>query len=540
MGNFANLARKEVLDQLNKRVCDFKDGYRQNVAILGNELIGKTTLLKQFLSAVNDEKLTTAYVEIIPFEFSLFLKRFLNSLLYNFLKGKQLISSRENFETLVKRSKELLPQTTLQIEQFLGRLEREKPETLFKELLTITKTFALESKKYCIIVFDEFHNLKKLGIKNICQELGKRIMFEKNTLFIFSSSSKNEAREILANDLSLLFGNFETIELQALSPQNCQELIKMNLVEISVPKDISDFLINFTGGHPFYLKTICDEAYGACKASLKNELDKDVLSYTLEKLLFSDHGILNLRFTMMLSLMTLNRNKNDLIYLMDAIASGKNRLKDITGFFRKPKAELIQKLNRLIESDLISKNGSFYSINDRLMSFWLKFVHYEKLNALSPEYSEQASNFRSKIHAQIDDFVNLSKKNIADRMMDIFNLFEGDDVLIERKKVRLSPFKELKIITFDESHLKIGIFGKAQDSMWLAAIKEDGIKEQDVNEFIQSLKKFRYKTINKIMIGLGDVERNARLIAKESSILTWDIANINNLFDIFGKPRIIK
>ena len=540
MENFSFLLRKDILDLLNKRISDFKEGYRQNVAILGNELIGKTTLLKTFLNDISDEKLVPIYVDIIPFEFSLFIKRFMNSLLYNFLKKSQLVSSRESLDILVKRSKEFLPQTTTQIEHFLSKLEKEKPEILFKELFAIIESFSGESRKQCIIIFDEFQNLKKLGIKNICQELGKKIMFEKNTLFIFSSSLKNEAKEILANDLSLLFGNFETIELQMLNPANCDYLITNELKGIAVSKEFIDFLINFTGGHPFYLKILCDEASSECRASQKETLDKDTLSQTLEKLLFNDWGIFNLKFTTFLSLVTLNRNKNDFVYLLDAISIGKNRLKDLMSYFRKPRTELIAKLNRLIELDVLSKNGSFYCINDRLMSFWLKFVHFEKLNSLSPDYTEQALHFRSKIHAEIDEFIHTSKKNIADRMLDLFNLFEEDDIQIDRKKIHLSPFKELKIISFDDTNLKIGIFGKAQDSLWLAAIKEDGINEHDVNEFLKSLKRFKHKTINKIIIGLGDIERNARLLAKESHIITWDIASINNLFDLYGKPRIIK
>lgn len=275
-------------------------------------------------------------------------------------------------------------------------------------------------------------------------------------------------------------------------------------------------------------------------AARKSSLDKEILTETLQRLLFNDWGIFNLKFTTSLSFITLGRNKNDFTYLLDAVAIGRNRLKDLMGYLRKPRTELIQKLNRLIELNILSKNGSFYGINDRLMSFWLKVVHFEKLNSLSPDYAEQALNFRSKIHVEIEEFITTSKKNISDRMLELFNLFEGDDVQLDRKKFRLSTFKELKMITFNDSNLKIGIFAKAQDSLWLAAIKEEGISENDVNEFLLSLKKFKHKMINKVIIGLGDIDRNARLLAKESHILTWDLSSINNLFDLYGKPRIIK
>ena len=96
------------------------------------------------------------------------------------------------------------------------------------------------------------------------------------------------------------------------------------------------------------------------------------------------------------------------------------------------------------------------------------------------------------------------------------------------------------MVSFDESNLKIGLFGKTHDSLWLAAIKEDGINEQDVHDFIASSKKFKHKIINKLIIGLVNVERNAKLLAKESHVMMWDVASINNLFDLYGQPRIIK
>ena len=531
--------RKEVISVLNKRLHDFKDGYRHNVAILGDEMLGKTTLLKHFLNEIADEKLTAVYVDVMPFEFPLFLKRFLNSLLYNFLKNAQLISTRETLDILVKRAKEPLPLTSVLVEHFLSKLEKEKSEILFRELFAIIETFSHETKKSCVVILDEFQNLKQLGIKNIFQDLGKRIMFQKNTLFVFSSSLKNEAKEILANDLSLLFGNFETIELNMLDPENSQELIRSQFGDVSISKEFINFLINFTGGHPFYLKAISDKAACLSREVHKEALDIETLSVTLEQLLFQEWGIFNLKFTSYLSQLTSTRNRNDLLYILDAISTGTNRLRDLARVLRKQKTEITQKLNKLTELGIISKNGSFYYVKDRLMSFWLKFVHYEKLYSLDPDYTDQALHFKNKIRSEIDEFINTSNTKIADRMLDIFNLFErDDDIQIDRKRLRLSTFKELKIVSFDNAHLKMVIFGRALDSLWLTAIKEGSINEQDVNEFILNTKKFKHKVTNKIIVGLGGIDRNAKLLAKESSVMTWDISCLNNLFDLYGKPRI--
>lgn len=532
--------RKLTLDSLNKRIADFKDGYRQNIAVLGDELTGKTTLLKAILSTINDEDLVPIYVEIAPYEFSMFIKRFLTSLLYNYLKKYRLVSARENLDFLIKMAQENLPLTSPKIKYLYLKLSKEKPEILFKELFDIIETFHEETKKRCVVIFDEFHNLKKFDIKNICQELGKKIMFQKDTFFIFASSAKNEAKTILNNDLSLLFGNFETTELGMLNAKSCAFLIREIFQGVIVPKDFVDFLINFTDGHPFYLKMFSQEAASLCKIAGLGEVEKETLIQAFENLLFHEWGVFNVKFMHFLSQMTSNRTKNQFIYLLDALASGKNRIQDLASQLRKQKSELTQKLNRLIEQNIVIKNGSFYSIKDRVLWFWLKFVHHEKLNSLTPDHSEQAQHFKFKIDAEMDEFINASKKNIIDRMMDLFNLFEGDDIQIDKKRFQLSTFKELKIVRFDNASIKLGIFGTAQDCFWLAAIKEDGIREGDISEFIQSSKKFKHKSINKVIIGLSDIDRNARLLAKESRIITLDLTHVNNLFDLYGKPRIIR
>lgn len=540
MNNFVQTLRNDTIETLQKRVVDFKQGYRQNVAILGEELTGKTTLLKLFIKRIEDEGLIPVYTEILPHEFSIFIKRFLNSLFYNFLKARQLLSTRENLDLLIKRAEDKLPQSSSFARTLLSRLDKDKPENLFKELFDILEIFQQESEVSCVVIFDEFHHLKKLGAKNICQELGHRIMLQKKTLFIFTSSEKNESREILANDLSLLFGNFETLEVGMLDSKDSSFLIQERLSGVQTPPQIKDFLIHFTGGHPFYLKAICDELKHNCLCRREQIISNEILMDSLERLLFGDWGLFNMKFIASLSLLTLGRNKNDHIYILDNIAIGKNRLKDLSGALRKPLKEIHLRLNKLLETNLLSKNGSFYQINDRLMSFWLKYVHHEKHNSLSPDFSEQQAHFRRNIEREIDRFQTSSKLDLADRVLDLFNAFEGDDVLFERKKVQLSLFKEIKLINLDQSNLKIGIFAKAQDGIWLTAVKDDGILEQDVNEFIQFSKKYKHKMINKIIIGMGNIDRNAQLLAKESSILMWDTPKINQLLDIFDKPRIIR
>lgn len=531
--------RQDTLDALQKRVDNFQEGYRHNVALLGNEYMGKTTVLKTFIVAARLKPIICVYVEIIPCEFTLFLRKTAASLLFGLLENQQLVSSRETLENIAMRLKDKYPQTQTLITPFLDRIGREKPEVLFKDLFAVIETAVNESQKKCVIVFDEFQNLRHLGAKNICQEFGKKIMFLKNVLFVVASSAKKEAQDILACDLSLLFGNFETLELLPLSPAASGAFIRDHFQDTVVGDDLLRFLTHFAGGQPFYLKNICEEAVRECNIAGTPQVNKELLIGAINRLLFEDSGPLYHKFSCALMQLSQARNKNDFASVLESVAVGKNRLKDLSSHLRRPQKELTQRLNRLIEAGLLSKNGSFYLFCDRLMSFWLKFVYFEKRHSLTPDLAEQRAHFRKNLENEIESFIAASHKSLSSRILDLFNLFEGDCVHFDRKKFRLLSFKELRVVHFEDKELSLGIFGKTQQDLWLAAIKGDDIREHDVRVFDQWANKYKEKSVQKIMIGLGDFERNARLLAKESRIATWDISHVNCLLDMYGKPRII-
>ncbi len=533
------LARKEIQASLYKRVLDFAQGYRQNVAVIGEELMGKTTLLKDLLRQMNDPDVIPIYVEVVPYEFALFVKRVCDSLLYHYLRHSQLISSRENLDLMVERARPRIPQSAQRIADILEGLGREKEDSLLKDLFGALDFFLHESRKKCVLIIDEFHHLQKLNAKNIWEELSKKVMFQKGCHVILASSSRSEARAILTNELSLLFGNFETIELNMLTAAESATLVTSRLAHLDVPAPITHFFIHFTGGHPFYLKIIADELGFVCRAQGKGACDREDVIEALERLMFYDWGLFNLKFATHLSLLTTGRNRNELIYLLDAIATGKNRMKDLAGYLRRPKKEISQKINRLTELEMLTKNGSFYLIKDRLLSFWLRFVHAEKLYSLTPDHREQAQHFRAHCAAEVERFMESSRQDVAHRVLDLFDRFENDEILWERKKVQLCAFKELRLVRLEESDACVGIFGKADDVQWLAAVKNGGIEERDVNALLKEAGKLGAKTVQKICIGFGPVERNAKLLAKEFRVLTWDIAHVNNLLDLFGQPRII-
>ena len=118
-------------------------------------------------------------------------------------------------------------------------------------------------------------------------------------------------------------------------------------------------------------------------------------------------------------------------------------------------------------------------------------------------------------------------------------LFENDLVQIERKKIRLHHVREVKPLAFGQRFLKDGLLGRSSCALWIMAIKSDALTEQDVAEFSKECKRYHHKSQRKIMVTLKEVDPNARLRALEEKIWTWDLNSLNQILDLFSKPRVI-
>ncbi len=174
-----------------------------------------------------------------------------------------------------------------------------------------------------------------------------------------------------------------------------------------------------------------------------------------------------------------------------------------------------------------------------VFGFWLKYVYQEKHHSLTFDAKNQKEKFRDNIQELITEFAKQSIKPLANRVGELLQLFEDDLVQIERKKIRLHHFREVKPLVFSQKSLKDGLLGRSSDALWIMAIKSDALTEQDITEFSKECKRYHHKSQRKIMVTLKEVDPNARLRALEEKIWTWDLNSLNQMLDLFSKPRVI-
>ncbi|MFH1655530.1 MAG: hypothetical protein ABH954_02840 [Candidatus Omnitrophota bacterium] len=532
----------EILETLRKRVSHFKEGYRQNLALIGNELSGKTSIIRQFLSDFKDEQIIPVYLEIKTDEFKYFVYKFLGGLLYNFLKGRNL-QPEDDLDYLIGISKPLIPRTVEQIKKIKSDLENyDRPTETYRELLSLPEIFISETGKSCLIIIDEFQKLEEMKISNPFGELGRKIVSQRKSMFIFSSSVETKARQILSEDLSLLFGDFEIISVGDLDVKTSQYLIDQVLAGIKIKPEYKSFIINFTSGQAFYLKLFSEELANLVRQEFTEEVTLPLLVRCMQLVLFDDWGALNKHYSNCID--KLIAGKNDRIYLdiLLAVANGNRSIKEITTSVHKNKNDVSQKINRLIESNLVARNVNSYYIPDKIFNFWLRFVYQSKLNSVSQDETQVKSSFRKKTEELIRDFAQIYEKETLDRIVELFNLFNAETLQLNGHRYRFTSFRDVKPIVFGqkESDLSKGAVAYSKDMLWFILLKEDRFVEEDVLMFLSECKKRRHTPQRRIIISLGQTDANAKLRALKEKIWVWSLADLNTVLNLYNRPFITK
>ncbi|MDI6758127.1 MAG: ATP-binding protein [Candidatus Omnitrophota bacterium] len=535
--------REIYLDILKKRMIALKEGYRQNIAIIGDEQVGKTAIVLKFLDKFHDSLIISVYLEILPQSSFEFARRFIGALLYAFLDSSE-ANLKEDLDLLISKSGRHIPKTVEKIKHILGLINTRKTNGVFAELLFLCESIYQETGKRCVVIFDEFHNLENIGFKNLYNEWSKILLTQKNTLYIIVSSMKYRAREILAKNLSLLFGNFEVLTVEPFDIKISSEYLIGQLQHVNLNDGFRNFITHFSGGYPVYLKLISEALLKQNSALIRgccmDESSKRVspLVDALEDLLFCSSGILNQRFSSYLK-----RIEDDplgkLSSILYLVAEGRNRIKDIAHALKIQRKDLILRINRLLEFNIMTRSEDFIKINDRVFGFWLRFVHQGKLRSLSYDARSQKEQFRKNIEGQIQEFLLSSQKPLLERAIELLRLFEDETMQIEKRKIRLNHFREIKPLEFHTSRLKDGLIGRSCDCLWVMAFKQELLVEEDIADFAKECKKYRHKLQRKIIVTLEGMDANTRLKALEEKIWAWDVNNLNQILDLYSKPWVV-
>jgi len=528
--------REEVLELLNKRVSALKEGYRQNVALTGPSLAGKSSIILHFLRTVKGEGFIPIYVEVVKEDFRSFADKFIATLLYNSLQmlGEE---SDADMEMLVDRAAKTLPKTAHAIKQINTSMDRGEFDEAYIGLLALTSVLKGETGYSCVVILDEFDNLEALGIKNPFLGFGKVIMVQKDTMYIVSSSRNEAIKKIISEKLSLLFGNFEVVKVQNFDLATSRQFLDIRFAGFEINDSLKKFFIAFTDGNPFYLDRLSARAKELSAEKLSGVLQRDSVADAILELVYNANGLIHqYLFNYLLSLLD-TRSRDGLMSILISIAGGRNKRTDIARTIKSKQAEVAKGLLRLSELGLVSKNGVFYEIDDVMLAFWLKHVYQRRRQLLVDGTFDRLTLFSREITAYIAAFEEVCEKTPSARLAELFNAFSNELVSIESKNIRLPHFTKVEVKNTADS--KEVLAASFRGNFWITQAFESYATESDVINYIKNTKVIVEKISNKIIVPLRGIDENAKLLAKELKISIWDVSTVNRLFGYYNKKRMV-
>jgi hypothetical protein len=518
-----------------------KDGYRQNVTLVGNRYVGKSAILQNFFANFDDDDITVIYLDLENKDFYYFFKKFTGSLLYNFAKNKRL-PTHDNYDLLLESVRQYIPHTVEVINKIRSDIAHRKFTDSFLGMLTLPEIYTNETEKFCVLILDEFQNLGSLKVSNIFQLLGNKIMTQKRCLYLMASSYPGVARRILSEKLSLLFGNFEIVEVDPFDLKSSQEFIDYKLTDIKIGAQLKNFLTDFTGGHPLYLNLICNELISLSAVYKQGEIYMPLLAQSIENTIFNRWGVISRHFELIINDLVSGKGNESVNVILMEISNGKHKLSEIVDSVELKVTRTRQKLKSLLELGIVVKNGNFYYFKDKLFKYWIKYVYQRRLKSIEFSPQRQKKQFKEEFNQSVERFRICSFKDFPSRITELLYCFDNEAFHLNGRKYKVPTFRHVVPVKFtnDRGRPMNVLKATTQDSLWLIIAKKDNLLESDLVSFLQKAKQTQTKPERCLIISLAALDENAKLKALQERFWIWSEGELNTLLTLFDKPLIVR
>lgn len=525
--------RRDILGLLKKRLEGLRHGYRQNIAIIGPPYYGKTSIIYRFINNIPFNDVVPIYMEIKPLGFLNFAEKFISTLLFQYLKVAEY--KFEDAIELFPIANDRMPKTASAINEVESLLKSGDMTRAYAMLFELPAIAYAETNLRPIIIMDEFHRIEDFEIKDAFSVLGKNIMFQKDTMYIVTSSYTDQAKKILSEKLSLLFGNFEIYELGTFDTSTATDFVNFRLGQKALSRELNNFLVAFTDGHPFYLDCVLLKLNEYFNSDLQDN-QVEAITKAFVELLFDSKGILNQYFANSIS--ELEKLDQRCIPLLLSISNGNRKIQTITMSLHLKPNELRPVLQKLTTLGWVLKYGVFYVILDKVFEFWLKNVHQNKECRLDTDYESKISRFVIEIKNYIEAFLLASKQDYIQMLADLFCSFKGELIQLDKRYFIFPSFKEVFIQNVETGSISYLLLSNDKCA-WAFLISLQPLTDDCITHFLNYCREHKETLKRKIIISPSEMDTNTRLLAKKAMAWIWTSKELNELLDIAVKQRIV-
>jgi Cdc6-like AAA superfamily ATPase len=303
--------RSKELAILNQSIFELKE----SVILFGNDAIGKSSIVKtihksvlnsmnkevlpvqfsaiEFINAIDRDFLAFATHKICTTIWTRLIKKNYSELIEESLFNTSSINSSPE-EVSLKRIYRIVTSSSL---SSVGNTSKEIGGKLFLEGKYIQNNEVSNSRKPLesfefLMLLDELNDIiEHFGFKSIivfCDELNHlpenvNSQILKNYFDVFSSKkiqfvivSVNPYEQHQSDAENLIKSFHCSLEIKSFEQKEAVEELLLNAIlnkKIELENGIVDYLFNFTGGHPWWIQKICDQAYSSLLANKSDLID---------------------------------------------------------------------------------------------------------------------------------------------------------------------------------------------------------------------------------------------------------------------------
>lgn len=526
------LHRKEK-DIIKRRIDGYLKGYRHNIALLGKPRVGKSTLLSDLLMKnFSDTNLLPVHINLFYVDSSNFARVSIHSILFNFLKLKNASSCTTiKLDELIFSIQQLAPATAEAVKECLVSSSSQRNPV--KKVFSVIDSLISEAGVKPLIIIDNFCNFKKFPKRQL-SDMTQLILTRNDCMFLFMSSNRLQADEILNNEFNLLFGKFEKIYVDSFSEEEAGEFIK-NRTAGRLNAVCRDFLLELSGRNPYYLDIFCRELL---RTKHDQEMAEDMFINIAAHQLSNHESLIFQTCHRMIEDLKINCKNDSLCQVLLLIAQGYTRRKELASFLKLEPSKVTSRLAVLLDRNIITRKGSFYTIEDKLFGTWLALV-YRVLSSGSFLFQQDFSFcIENMMIEKFRDFKSTVIKTSFDRFIDLMSCFNDDTVSLKNKSLRLPHIQKYRVVPASSEGMKF-IIAEAKQTYILMAFKENCVCESDVIEFSNRCSYFKSKQLKKIFVSMERLDQNVKLLAKEKKLTCWNKNDLNSLLNLYCQPELV-
>lgn len=396
--------RQATLAELHRNSERYAQGLGDNLALIGRRRVGKTLVLHKFadeLLACPEHRRRNRERPILPIYFdiernltlpAIFASRFFLTVGETCLRVIDQAPERSlgllSLTDLLSVAYRSDVPTLIEVgERFLREMEKAQiDERLLLELaFECLEPLARDIDSDVMVILDEFQSITDFDrypqIRNVLGLLRGVMSRQEKVHYIVAGSSVRMMEQILQQAESPLFGQFRLLSLPPFDRDDTAQLLRKLLPQRDVPARVVGQVYHFTNGHPFYIN---------CLGSAIHQLSagEEITPETVERAIYAETMMKTGRiyqycnYVLETSLRAA-RGQTTLRSVMLLLADeGPLTSSQASRRLRRQAGQINNYFRRLLDYDLIVREGNEYHIVDPVLAMWIKYALLEAV----PEY----------------------------------------------------------------------------------------------------------------------------------------------------------